>query len=113
MHNVVEWPNTLLKKRFLKYVWPFYNIMHERVNLTFSYFLLNTTRTRQLSIKLSSVTIAKFRGNDKDITVYVQLPKVILTICQRILFKKFGELSIDRMYIQYFKKKVRNFQKLK
>ena len=25
MHNVVKWPN------ILKYVWPFYNIMHERV----------------------------------------------------------------------------------
>ena len=37
MHNVVKWPNILLKfcgvniARFLKYVWPFYNIMHERV----------------------------------------------------------------------------------
>ena len=27
MHNAVECPNIL----FLKYVWPFYNIMHERV----------------------------------------------------------------------------------
>ena len=38
MHNVVKWPNILQKScsvhaaRFLKYVWPFYNIMHERVN---------------------------------------------------------------------------------
>ena len=38
MHNVVEWPKILLKScgvktaRILKYVWPFYNIMHERVN---------------------------------------------------------------------------------
>ena len=37
MHNVVKWPNILWKScgvhtaRFLKYVWPFYN-MHERVN---------------------------------------------------------------------------------
>ena len=37
MHNV-KWPNILLKScgvhtaRFSKYVWPFYNIMHERVN---------------------------------------------------------------------------------
>ena len=37
MHNVVKWPNILLKScgvhysRFLKYVWPFYNIMPERV----------------------------------------------------------------------------------
>ena len=37
MHNVVKWPNILLQScgvnstRFLKYVWPFYNIMHERV----------------------------------------------------------------------------------
>ena len=36
MHNVVKWPNILQKScdvhtaRFLKYVWPFYNI-HERV----------------------------------------------------------------------------------
>ena len=29
MHNVVTPQNTA---RFLKYVWPFYNIMHERVN---------------------------------------------------------------------------------
>ena len=39
MHNVVKWPNIILKycgvntERFLKYVWPFYNIMHERVNV--------------------------------------------------------------------------------
>ena len=38
MHNVVKWPKILLKycgvhtARFLKYVWPFYNIMHKRVN---------------------------------------------------------------------------------
>ena len=38
MHSVVKWAQTLLKScgvntaRFLKYVWPFYNIMHERVN---------------------------------------------------------------------------------
>ena len=37
MHNVVKWPNILQKSfgvntaRFLKYVWPFYNIIHERV----------------------------------------------------------------------------------
>ena len=37
MHNVGKWPNIHLKSccvnttRFSKYVWPFYNIMHERV----------------------------------------------------------------------------------
>ena len=37
MHNVVKWPNILWKScgvntaGFLKYIWPFYNIMHERV----------------------------------------------------------------------------------
>ena len=37
VHNVVKWPNILLKScgvnsaRFLKYIWPFYNTMHERV----------------------------------------------------------------------------------
>ena len=30
MHNVVKWPN-ILQKSFLKYVWSFYNIMHESV----------------------------------------------------------------------------------
>ena len=29
MHNVVKWPDI----RFLKYVWPFYNIMHERIQM--------------------------------------------------------------------------------
>ena len=39
MHYVVKWPNILLKycsvntERFLKYVWPFYNITHERINI--------------------------------------------------------------------------------
>ena len=39
MHNVVKWPNILQKSwgahttRFLKYVWPFHNIMHGRVIL--------------------------------------------------------------------------------
>ena len=37
MQDVVKWPNILQKScgvhtaRFLKYVWSFYNIMHERV----------------------------------------------------------------------------------
>ena len=33
MHNVVKWPNILEHRKILKYVWPFYNIMHERVNM--------------------------------------------------------------------------------
>ena len=31
MHNVVKWPNGDHTARFLKYAWPFYNIIHERV----------------------------------------------------------------------------------
>ena len=37
MHNVVKWRKIILKScgvhtaRFLKYVWPLYNIMHESV----------------------------------------------------------------------------------
>ena len=37
MHSVEIWPNTLLKSygvhtaKFLKYVWPFFNIAHEMV----------------------------------------------------------------------------------
>ena len=40
MHNVEKWPDVLYKScgvntaRFLKYVWPFYNAMHERVKLS-------------------------------------------------------------------------------
>ena len=47
MHNVVKWRNILKKPcgvntaRFLKYVWPFYNIMHERVKSLFSNVSLN------------------------------------------------------------------------
>ena len=39
MHNVEKWPNMFLKSfvvntaRFLKYVWPFFNIIHGRVNI--------------------------------------------------------------------------------
>ena len=38
MHNVLKWSNTLLKScsiccRFLKCVWPFWGIIHERVKL--------------------------------------------------------------------------------
>ena len=43
MHNIVKRPNIILKscgvdtERFLKYVWPFYTIMHERANLVMIY----------------------------------------------------------------------------
>ena len=49
MHNVVKWPNILKTScgvnttRFLKYVWPFYNIMHERVKATIIFL---TTRSK-------------------------------------------------------------------
>ena len=39
MNKIIKWPNILKKScgvytaRFLKYVGPFYNIMHERVNI--------------------------------------------------------------------------------
>ena len=42
MHNVVKWPNILLKSygvhnaRFSNYVWSFYNITHERVKMLYS-----------------------------------------------------------------------------
>ena len=47
MHNVVKWPNGVNTARFLKYDWPFYNIMHERVK----YFFF-----RQLSTLINSWT---------------------------------------------------------
>ena len=37
MYNIKKWPNTLQKScgvnsaKFLKYIWPFSNIMHEKV----------------------------------------------------------------------------------
>ena len=40
MHNVEKWPDILKKSdgvhtaSFLKYIWPFFNIMHERVKIT-------------------------------------------------------------------------------
>ena len=45
MYNVVKWSSILQKScsvytaRFLKYVWPFYNIMHERVNAGKCHFM--------------------------------------------------------------------------
>ena len=45
MHNVEKWPNTLLKfcsvntVRYLKYVWLFLNIIHERVNVKVQTYL--------------------------------------------------------------------------
>ena len=48
VHNILKWPNiaTLKIARFLKYVGPIYNIMHERVNPTFQLldFLNRETR---------------------------------------------------------------------
>ena len=47
MHNVVKWPNILQKScgvntaRFLMCVWPFYNIMHERVNQSVTIILIS------------------------------------------------------------------------
>ena len=38
MHDVIKWP------RFLKYVWPFYNIMHEKVNKAYYEFLFWKSR---------------------------------------------------------------------
>ena len=31
MYNVVKWPNGVHTAKFLKYIWPFYNIMQVRV----------------------------------------------------------------------------------
>ena len=61
-HNVEKLPNILLKSygvhtaRFLKYVWSFFNIMHERVNLhklhfhEVRMFLNKNKKIRKLSI---------------------------------------------------------------
>ena len=54
MHNVVKWPNILLKycgvntARFLKYVWPFYNIMHERVKENGTLLILDSIRIKNV-----------------------------------------------------------------
>ena len=49
MHNIEKWLNILLKScvvsmpRFLKYVWPFFNIKPERVNRLFELLLKRFT----------------------------------------------------------------------
>ena len=67
MHNVVKWPNILLKScgvntaRFLKYVWPFYNIMHQRVKFHIS-FLFSLKRFRTVE----TIPICKSRDDGTD-----------------------------------------------
>ena len=58
IYNVVKWPKILLKScgvntaRFLKYLWPFYNILHERVkNKTFR----SKVRYRIAALKLLGI----------------------------------------------------------
>ena len=45
--------------RFLKYVWPFYNIMHEKVNVSLSFSLRQDTEARLLP----SLQLRRFSGN--------------------------------------------------
>ena len=58
MHNVVKQPNIFLKScgvhtaRFLKYVWPFYNIMHERVKKWESWFSQPAFTWSKLTIEI-------------------------------------------------------------
>ena len=55
MHNFVKWPNIFKKScgvntaRFLKHVWPFYNIMHERVNPIFHFYSLKMSKKQRFS----------------------------------------------------------------
>ena len=56
MHNVVKWSNILSKPcgvhtaRFLKYVWPFYNITHEKVKLRND--IKKATKSGELTISI-------------------------------------------------------------
>ena len=68
IHNVVKWPNILWKSscvhtaRFLKYVWPFYSIMHERVNITFvKYCFMRKITITLLILYCSWQHFTKFR----------------------------------------------------
>ena len=69
MDNVVKWPNILLKScnvhtaRFLKHVWPFYNIMLERVKETHHY--ISST-----AITFIVCTIVSDCENKKDILTH-------------------------------------------
>ena len=64
MHNVDKWPNILLKPygmntaRFLKYVWLFFNIMHESVKKQ------NFNRLKFLN---SVYTCSNFYGIEADL----------------------------------------------
>ena len=62
MHNIVKRPNILSKScgvntaRFLKYVWPFYNIMPERVKVRFfdKLLVLNTKKCHFMSLEIGN-----------------------------------------------------------
>ena len=54
MHNVVKWPNILLKSCgvhtaiLIKYVWLFYNIMYERVKHLFAFRVYTRSTVKTL-----------------------------------------------------------------
>ena len=68
MHNVVKWPNILQKScgvntaRYLKYVWPFYNIMHERVKTTFLLVFFNFIPMEVTQDNWKSTNIRHYSG---------------------------------------------------
>ena len=77
MYNVVKWPNIILKScgvttaRFLKYVWPFYNIMHETVNLSQyrgSVVIFNN-RSFFVQLKFSYFTYLSDNNNNNDLAI--------------------------------------------
>ena len=61
MHNVVKWPNILQiscgenTARILKYVWPFYNIMHEGVNKVFLLIFISKKMVTNMKLAFTNV----------------------------------------------------------
>ena len=62
MHNVEKWPSILLNfcgvhtAKFLKYVWPIFNILHERVKMS---LLLDVLRHSLIFREKSELLVAK------------------------------------------------------
>ena len=72
MHNVVKWPNILLKScgvniaRFLIYVWEFYNIMHERVKTQIIY-------SNQIIFRACTFSVSLLLKSDKVLVLEIMI----------------------------------------
>ena len=72
MHNVVKWPNILLKScgvniaRFLIYVWEFYNIVHEMVKTQIIY-------SNQIIFRACTFSVSLLLKSDKVLVLEIMI----------------------------------------